>query len=57
MGEPLLYMVLTFLDDNGFELYAIKSNDPVVIVFLNRRGIDETRFNLLDIALYDGKYY
>jgi FkbM family methyltransferase len=63
-GEPSLHEVLTFLDQNGFEPYAIKSNDPAcaeVNVFFNRRGVDwremETSLNLRGVPLYDGKHY
>ncbi len=62
--EPSLHDVLTFLDEHGFEPYAIKSNDPAcaeVNVFFNRRGVDwreiETKLNLRGVPLYDGKHY
>ena len=62
--EPLLRDVLEFLDQHGFEPYAIKSNDPAcaeVNVYFNRKGIDwqalEQRLQLRGIALYDGRHY
>lgn len=63
-NEPLLRDVLEFLDQHGFEPYAIKSNDPAcaeVNVFFNRKGLDweemEARLQLRGIALYDGRHY
>ncbi|MFJ2713330.1 FkbM family methyltransferase [Pseudomonas sp. NPDC087346] len=63
-GEPALFEVLSFLDKNGFEPFAIKSNDPAcaeVNVFFNRKGVSwrevEDNLKLRGVALYDGKHY
>ena len=62
--EPWLYTALSFLDQNGFEPYAIKANDPAcaeVNIFFNRKGLDwrvvEENLQLQGVALYDGKHY
>jgi FkbM family methyltransferase len=63
-GEPTLRDALDRLDTLGFEVYAIKPNDPAtaeVNIFFCRNGVDwrelETTLHLRGIPLYDGKHY
>lgn len=62
--EATLAGALAFLDEHGFEVYAVKPNDPAtneVNVYFVRRGEDpadvERDLDLRGVPLYDGKHF
>ncbi|EOG9062967.1 FkbM family methyltransferase [Vibrio fluvialis] len=59
-----LRAALNWLDENGFEAYALKPNDPAsneFNLYFNRKGLDykviESELSLRGINLYDDKFY
>jgi FkbM family methyltransferase len=59
-----LKAALNWLDDKGFEAYALKPNDPAsneFNLYFNRKGLNykkiEDELSLRGVNLYDGKFY